>query len=316
VSKDMQALHESARDAGVVLVNEAGLDPGIDHMSAMKVINDCKTNGENLKKFSSVCGGLPAPEAIGNDNPFLYKFSWSPAGVLTAAKNSAQYLSDGKIVQVPGESLLSSAQAFHGWPSLNLEVLPNRDSTIYGDLYGISDTADSVFRGTLRYAGWSELMYGCKQLGLFDTTDSWSWMQILDQKMTPKTKAALDWLGVNSHTQKANGQSPITAFGHLLQQRLMLEKHERDLVLMQHDFETETSDGQIRRRQSSLMVFGDSNGDTAMARTVGLTAGISAEVVLQGCLSSKPGVVVPTIPELYEPVLGKLEKEGIIFEER
>mmetsp|Transcript_68140 Transcript_68140/g.106517 ORF Transcript_68140/g.106517 Transcript_68140/m.106517 type:complete len:914 (-) Transcript_68140:26-2767(-) len=194
VSKDMQALHDSARDAGVVLVNEAGLDPGMDHMSAMKVINDCKANGEKLIRFSSVCGGLPSPEAIGNDNPFLYKFSWSPAGVLTAAKNSAQYLRDGKIVQVPGDSLLSSAEAFKGWPSLNLEVLPNRDSTIYGDLYGISDTAKDVFRGTLRYAGWSELMYGCKELGLFDTTDSWSWAQVLERPMAPKTKAALEWL--------------------------------------------------------------------------------------------------------------------------
>jgi alpha-aminoadipic semialdehyde synthase len=169
IAPEMTALSDRAKEAGVTLLNEVGLDPGMDHLSAMRIIDDARARGGMVTKFSSICGGLPAPEAA--NNPFLYKFSWSPRAVLSAAGNSAVYLEEGRQVTVDGEALLTKAMArrLDAWPTLRLEVLPNRDSLKYGRLYGI-EGAGTVFRGTLRYEGWSTVMYGCKALGLMSPT--------------------------------------------------------------------------------------------------------------------------------------------------
>ena len=168
VSEEMKSLHEDAVQANVPILCEMGLDPGMDHMSAMKVIDEIHRDGGSVLHFSSLCGGLPAPEAA--NNPLRYKFSWSPKGVLSAAKNSAQYLNDGKVVQVPGDKLLLSAKPVDGFPTLSLEQLPNRISS-HGELYGIHDEAKTVYRGTLRYAGWSNIMHEMSMAGLFDTAN-------------------------------------------------------------------------------------------------------------------------------------------------
>ena len=128
-------------------------------LSASQVIDEVRAQGGIVERFTSVCGGLTAPDALDVGNPLQYKFSWSPRGVLSAAQNSAKYLQDGKEVQVQAGELLASAEPFGGFPSLQLEVLPNRDSTIYQRLYGL-EGAHTVFRGTLRYEGWSDVMYG------------------------------------------------------------------------------------------------------------------------------------------------------------
>ncbi|CAM9112010.1 unnamed protein product, partial [Phaeothamnion confervicola] len=166
VGPEMRALHDAAVAAGVRLVNEVGLDPGMDHMAVMRVVDGIARRGGRVTALTSVCGGLPAPESA--DNPLLYKFSWSPAGVLRAAANPATFLRDGRVVSVPGDALLAAAEpADHPWGALNLEQLPNRDSLAYADLYGVAGTAETVFRGTLRYAGWSDIMLGLRSLGLY-----------------------------------------------------------------------------------------------------------------------------------------------------
>ena len=157
----MRALHDRAVAAGVILLNEVGLDPGIDHMMIMHAIDSIHSRGGTVTELVSLCGGLPDPVAA--DNPFLYKISWSPRGVLMAARNSARYLAGGEVVNVPGERLLVSAQSSNRFPTMRLEVIPNRDSLEYKDLYGVKDVS-SICRGTLRYQGIYRSIVVCLRL--------------------------------------------------------------------------------------------------------------------------------------------------------
>jgi alpha-aminoadipic semialdehyde synthase len=167
VSPEMRALQQEAAAAGIVILNEAGLDPGIDHMSALKLIDDAKDRGGIITGFSSVCGGLPAPESA--NNPLGYKFSWSPRGALSAARNTARYLRDGCVVDIPGEGLLTAAAPFRVNPAFALEVIPNRDSIPYADKYGIAGPAlKTMFRGTLRYQGFCASLSTIVALGMLD----------------------------------------------------------------------------------------------------------------------------------------------------
>jgi saccharopine dehydrogenase-like NADP-dependent oxidoreductase len=150
VSPDMQKLHKSAVEKGVILLNEVGLDPGIDHMLIMEAVHAIKEKGGTVKELVSLCGGLPDPVAA--ENPLRYKFSWSPRGVLNAAGNSAQYLQKGEIIKVKGDDLLKAIQPSNRFPTLRLEVVPNRDSLMYRDFYDVPDV-HSICRGTLRYEG-------------------------------------------------------------------------------------------------------------------------------------------------------------------
>ena len=154
ISPEMEKLNHKAKESGVLLLNEIGLDPGLDHLAAMKVIDDCRSKGEEIESVMSWCGGLPAPESA-SSNPFGYKFSWSPRGVLLATQNSAKYLQEGQVHSIPGENLLKSVQCVKDLnPILKFEGIPNRDSLKYIKLYGLDKQTipiKTMFRGTLRY---------------------------------------------------------------------------------------------------------------------------------------------------------------------
>jgi saccharopine dehydrogenase-like NADP-dependent oxidoreductase len=165
VQPAMQSLHEDARKSGVIFLNETGLDPGIDHMSAMKIIDHVHDKGGRVEEFYSLCGALPAPEAA--DNPLGYKFSWSPKGVVLASRNSALYLKNGKRIYIEPADLFKDRFSFD-FPGIGeLEVYPNRDSISYADIYGISE-AKSMYRGTFRYKGWCETLDAMKGLNMLD----------------------------------------------------------------------------------------------------------------------------------------------------
>lgn len=170
VDNSMSAYHEKAKDAGVTILCEMGLDPGIDHMMAMRMINQAHVRKGKIRSFTSYCGGLPAPAAA--NNPLAYKFSWSPAGAIRAGRNSATYKYLGEVIDVDGNDLYDSAVSFRipDLPAFALEYLPNRNSLVYGDLYGINAEASTIFRATLRYEGFSEIMSCLGKLGLFDTS--------------------------------------------------------------------------------------------------------------------------------------------------
>lgn len=336
VSPEMKSLHEEAMEAGVPILCEMGLDPGMDHMSAMKVIDEVQGRGGQVVTFSSICGGLPAPEAA--NNPLAYKFSWSPRGVLTASGNPAKYLRDGKVIEVAGPDLLKSAEPEYFLPSLALEALPNRDSLPYAAIYGIDD-ADSVFRGTLRYRGFSDVMYGFRALGLLEDTarpqvTEWNALMeelypggkatvrarldgsSLSEEAKDRTIACLQWLGVWGRAPLASRDSIIDTFCALLEDKLPFAQGERDMVLMHHTFGVKFPGDELITETSTLVAYGDETegGDTIMARTVGLTVGIGAQLFLNKSIK-RAGILLPTTPDIYTPGLEMLEREGIRFVE-
>ncbi len=330
VSDSMNQLDGKAKEAGIILLNETGIDPGIDHMSAMKIIHDVHKKGGKISSFYSYCGGLPAPEA--NTNPFGYKFSWSPRGVLLAGKNSAKYLKDGKVVEVPSEKLFD-----HYWlmniDSLKLEAYPNRNSLPYIDKYGIEE-ARSMYRGTLRYPGWCKLMKKIVELGLLSTNEETldgltykEWMaKLLDvpeKELEEKLAKNVDeevmerfkWLGLFSdELLPIRRGSPLDVMVARMQEKLYYEKNERDMVILRHEFMADYSDKK-EKIVSTLMEFGILGGDSSMSRTVGLPSAIAVKLILDGKIKEK-GVHIPVKPEIYEPILNELEKQGIKFEEK
>lgn len=363
ISDELKQMHKAATSQGLVFLNEAGLDPGMDHASAMKIIDTAKAAGGTVVSFRSICGGLPSPEAAAK-TPFLYKFSWSPRAVLSAAENPSTYREDGQVVQVEGPALLRHAQPCPSgaFPTLRLEVLPNRDALVYQDLYGIPE-AETCFRGTLRYAGWSDLMYGCKVLGLLDhaalPSGCASWQDYLTHRIRQgggeggedveaaavqtmvdagvpdpaQVLAALAWLGVwhkqgtggggsTPLSSATGGGSVIDAFSALLEDRLRFGPGEVDMVAMRHDIVVqpqgkEEQEGELHHHTSSILVFGTEQ-DSAMSLTVGKTAAVATDLVLGGALKKAKiaGVLAPTIPEIYLPLLDTLAKEGLAFEEQ
>jgi alpha-aminoadipic semialdehyde synthase len=341
-SNEMQDLEDSAKAAGIKVLNEVGLDPGLDHMSAMKMIDEIKDRGGHVISFSSVCGGLPAPEAA--NNPLHYKFSWSPRGVISACQNDAQYLWEGRYVQVSGNELLANAAPFvEAWPELHLECLPNRNSLHYRSTYGLED-ASTLFRGTLRYRGFSSLMHVLKTMGFLDSNISLdklhSWDDVLaalndarggfesmedfmlacaddDVDEAMRTKTCLEWLGMTGSDaidRSANDRSIVDLFCRRLEERLKYGETERDMVCMHHTIEAEFEDGAIEKHFSSLQAFGTEATMTAMCKTVGYPAAIAADLVLGG-LGGKTGLLLPTTKDIYLPTLAVCANEGIVFEE-
>ncbi len=330
VSAEMKALDAEAKAKGILLLNEIGLDPGIDHMSAKKIIDDAHQNGGKIVAFKSYCGGIPAPEA--NDNPLGYKFSWSPRGVLMAGRNAARYLKEGQIVEIPGGELFK-----HHWPiqidSLQLETYTNRDCLGYIELYQIPEV-QTLFRGTLRYPGWSDFMQGIAELGLLredplKDVHNKSHVEIFAQilQTTPeKVKTAirqrvsnhvedlmakLEWLGLfdEQQTFPEPQTTPIDFLTHLMLEKMQYQPGERDLVVLFHDFLI-AYPNRKERVTSTLIAYGIPGGDSAMARTVSLPAAIAVRLLLEGKISVS-GVHIPVIREIYQPVLQELEELGI-----
>eukprot|EP00744_Colponema_vietnamica_P007113 GILI01010265.1.p1 GENE.GILI01010265.1~~GILI01010265.1.p1 ORF type:complete len:512 (+),score=157.48 GILI01010265.1:49-1536(+) len=186
VSADMAKLSERAKNAGIVILNEIGLDPGIDHLAAVKTINEVKEQGGRVHSFESWCGGLPAPQDC--NNPLGYKFSWSPKGALNAVRNSAIYRQDGKEVTIPGSELLKHVKSLDIHMAFSFEGYPNRDSLQYMNAYGLSDV-DTMFRGTLRYNGFSQIVAAFVDMGLMtddkpaelssSSTTSYTWREVI-----------------------------------------------------------------------------------------------------------------------------------------
>ncbi len=339
VRDEMRSLDGAARKAGIVILNEAGLDPGIDHMSAMKIIHEVKARGGRIASFESMCGALPSP--TGSSNPFGYKFSWSPRGVLLASRNPAKFIRNGKTVEIPGKELFANYRLYRvegaGW----FEDYPNRDSTPYMDVYGIGG-AETMYRGTLRNHGWCETMLAAAALGFLDDSEAgmprgaatYAAFTRALAGAGPKTdigKAVakklgcpahsavvkrLEWLGLfGADSIPADAKSPLDAFAGVMFRKLELAPPDTDMTVMQHEFRAEYSSGRKERIFSTLVDTGVPGGDTSIARTVSLPAAIGVKLILDGEIREK-GVCIPVIPEIYKPILAELEGEGIRMKER
>ncbi|MBE0634867.1 saccharopine dehydrogenase NADP-binding domain-containing protein, partial [Candidatus Bipolaricaulota bacterium] len=264
VKPEMQALNTEAKAAGVILLNEIGVDPGIDHMSAMEVIHQIAEKGGKLISFTSNTGGLPAPDA--NDNPLGYKFSWAPRGVVLAGKNPAKFLKDGEVVDVPGPELFS----YH-WPCEivgfgELEVYPNRDSMPYVEIYGIP-TVTSMFRGTLRYPGWCDTLKKVVDLGFLDETEREDiagltygglLARLIDSDgadlksdlatflgiaIDSDPIARMEWLGLLSDEAIPSADNTyLDVLAARMLTKMGYAPGERDMLVMQHEFVAEYGD--------------------------------------------------------------------------
>ncbi len=333
VKPEMQALDEAAKKAGIIILNECGLDPGIDHMSAKRIIDTVHGLGGKIKEFYSICGALPAPECS-HDNPFRYKFSWSPKGVVLAGNNSATYLRHGKKVVIATENLFTDTFSVKISGLEEFQVYPNRDSFPYIELYGIPET-ETMYRGTFRYKGWCESLNALKRLKLtlpdkIDFTGmSYAQMmakmihankitnikqQVADYLSIPIDSVAMqamDFLGLFSDkAMNRNEDSTYEIVSDLMIERMMLADTERDTSIMQHIFLAEYPDGKREIIKSKLIDYGIPGKDTSIARTVALPAACAVRMILKDEISAT-GVHIPVIPEIYIPIMHELENLGI-----
>lgn len=322
----IQALTDQINEKGLLFLCEMGLDPGIDHMSAMELIHEIKAKNGIIKSFKSHCGGLVAPE--NDDNPWHYKISWNPRNVVLAGKAGAIYKQAGKTFEIPYSEIFNSKEQVVIPGLSSLSFYPNRDSISYIDLYQLKDI-QTFIRTTLRYpsfiAGWEKMV----EWILTDETENYNtegmsialFFETHFKKLgnidfsDPQILAMFQFLGLNDDQTKLPMTKGTSAdiLQFILENKLALKPGEKDMVVMLHEIEY-TIDDTIHRVESSLVTIGMDDQRTAMAKTVGLPLGIAAVLILEGKILDK-GLHIPIKPSIYEPVLRELAKESILFTE-
>ncbi len=337
VSPKMKSFDEEAKRKNLLFLNECGVDPGMDHMSAMKIIDSERTQGGKIVSFISFCGGLPAPNFC--NNPLNYKFSWSPRGVLVAATSPAKYLKDGEPVEIDGSDLFLNCESVEVGDIGIFDGYPNRDSTVYKEIYGLDDIK-TLLRGTLRYPEHCELFSRMVKLGLFskekmdfsaDPTYRGMIYKLLPLENKENLKKALadflktgedgevikklEWLGLFEDEKLPDTTAaPIDLMTDIMKKKMEFTSGEVDMIVMKHKFRVEYSGGKTKQIESYFVYYGTPDGDSAMAKTVSLPVAIAAKLFLDGKINLT-GVRIPVIPELYIPILAELEKLGMAFKE-
>ncbi|HAN19590.1 MAG: saccharopine dehydrogenase [Bacteroidetes bacterium GWC2_33_15] len=335
VSKEIKAMHDQALAKNILLLNEIGVDPGIDHMSAMKVIDEIKAKGGELISFKSSTGGLVAPEY--DNNPWNYKFTWNPRNVVVAGQSVAQYIDHGQLKFIPYHKLFTRSEKMSVLDLGDFEMYPNRDSLSYREVYDLQNI-QTLLRGTLRRpgycAGWNVFV----QLGATDDTyvvensenmtyrDFTNSFLPFDEKDTVEQKLAkyvgidlksetmkrLEWLGIFEKRKIGlPNATPAQILQKLLEEKWALGPEDKDLIVMQHEFIFKLK-GKTKRITSSLIVRGQDTVHTAMSITVGIPVAIATKLLLTGVIT-KRGVVIPIMKDVYLPVLNELKEYGIDF---
>jgi saccharopine dehydrogenase-like NADP-dependent oxidoreductase len=336
VSNELQALDEAARKKGLLFLMECGLDPGIDHLSAMKEINDIKEQGGTITSFKSYTGGLVAPES--DNNPWNYKITWNPRNVVLAGQGTVKYLENSQYKYIPYHRLFTTTEIIRVNGFGNFEGYANRDSLKYIDTYGLKGIS-TFLRGTLRQPGFCAAWNLLVQLGITDdsyvieNSENLTWeeftLSFLQNKKDKKINHALaslinkgpgaqeihklKWLGLLSDkkTGIANA-TPAQLLQKLLEEKLLMQPEDKDMIVMQHIF-AYTLNNKNYKRTSSLVLKGENKIYTAMAKTVGLPLGIVARLILEDKIKLT-GVQIPVIKEIYVPLLEELKEHGVEFE--
>lgn len=346
ISPSMQELEKEIDEAGITVMNEIGLDPGIDHLWAIKTIDEVHKSGGKITSFLSYCCGLPAPEA--SDNPLGYKFSWSARGMLLALGNTAKFYQAGSVKEIPGKELMASARPYStGFTGFAFVAYPNRDSTPFKKNYAIPE-AQTIIRGTLRYEGFPEFIRVLVDMGFLSqeshdflkpASTSLPWKeatakilkssssseQDLTWAISSKTSfkdtdeknrvlAGLRWIGLFSDEAITPRSTPLDTLCATLEKKMAYEEGERDLVFLQHKFEIQHADGKHETRTSTLCEYGDPKGYSAMAKLVGITCGVAVMQVLEGKLPK--GLLAPYTPEICDPLREELKGWGIEMVEK
>ncbi|TYZ07821.1 saccharopine dehydrogenase [Hymenobacter lutimineralis] len=340
VSPEIRAFDAEAQAAGITLLMECGLDPGLDHMSAMQVIDDIRAQGGRLTSFKSYCGGLMAPDSEG-ENPWKYKFTWNPRNVVLAGQSTAKYLEQGQLRYIPYQHLFARTEQLQVPGYGAFDGYANRDSLSYRQPYGLDDIR-TILRGTLRRPGYCAAWHALVQLGLTDdqvhlgNSADMPWQDLVAAYLPAAATAGtlaercaaylglevqgpemsrLNWLGIfGEEPVGLSDATPAQLLELLLTKKWVLQPQDHDMIVMQHLFEYEL-EGQPRWHTSSLVVLGDDAVHTAMAKTVGLPLGMAVRRLAQGQVAH-PGVVIPTHADIYEPILAELAADyGIRFVE-
>jgi saccharopine dehydrogenase-like NADP-dependent oxidoreductase len=339
VSKEMKALGSAAKDAGVIIMNEIGVDPGIDHLSAMRVINQIREQNGALEAFETFTGGLVAPES--DNNPWNYKFTWNPRNVVLAGQGTCKFIQNGRYKYIPYHKLFRRTEIIEIQDHGKFEGYANRDSLQYREIYGLEDIP-TMYRGTLRKPGFCKAWHYFVKLGATDDSyviedsENMTYRQFINSFLpyNPHDSVELkfkhyfnirqddiemyekfEWLGIFEDTVVGLPKAtPAQILQHILEQKWKLEPEDKDMIAMWHRFRFKIN-GEDKEIHSSMVVKGDDQKYTAMAKTVGLPVAIATKMILNGTIST-PGVHVPITKEIYNPILDELENYGINFIER
>jgi saccharopine dehydrogenase-like NADP-dependent oxidoreductase len=337
ISDAMQALDGAAKENNLVFMNEVGLDPGLDHMSAMKIIDQIKAKGGKIILFESFCGGLVAPES--DNNLWNYKFTWAPRNVVLAGQGgAAKFIQEGTYKYIPYQKLFRRTEFMEVEGYGRFEGYANRDSLKYQSIYGLDDVL-TLYRGTIRRVGFSKAWNMFVQLGMTDDTyvvddsETISNREFINlflpyhpsDSVESKTRMALgieqddtlwdklvelDLFNANKISGIKNG-TPAQILEKILSEKWTLQPTDKDMIVMYHKFGYEI-DGEQKQIDSKMVCLGDDQMYTAMAKTVGLPVGIAALAILNNKIAT-PGVQLPVKKEVYEPILNELKNYGIHF---
>ena len=337
----MKDLDTDANRRGVLILNEMGLDPGIDHMSAVEIIAGIRGRGGRVDSFKSYGCGLPAPEA--KVNPLRYTITWNPRNIVMAGEWGATYLVDGKVKMLPHHEVFRRTWTVQIDGIGEMEAYPNRDSLYYRKIFGL-DEAHTMIRGTMRYPGWCETWLQVVRLGLPNETmripdvDHLTYRNLTEMFLpahmaegglelrvadylnidpTGEAMKNLEWLGLFSENPVPAGCVTVSeVMIDLLRRKLELPPGERDMVVLMHEIDAifPGRGGRRERTVATLVQFGDKAGTTAMSKTVGLPSGIAATLILNGEIRLT-GCQLPTHPAVYTRVLGELRARGVEFKQ-
>lgn len=342
ISPEMRELSAEVEAAGLTFMNELGVDPGIDHMSAMRMLDEMRERGAEIVCFESFTGGLIAPES--DDNPWNYKFTWNPRNVVLAGQGGAvKFRHNGRYKYIPYQKLFRRTEVIEIPGHGKFEGYANRDSLKYREMYGLEDVP-TIYRGTLRRVGFSRAWDSFVQLGMTD--DSFVMEDCMDMTHRQFTNSflsysvndsvelkvmaylkldqdsvvleKLQWLGMfdNEPIGLDKPGTPAQILQHILEKKLNLSPGDKDMIVMWHKIVTkEPGFNHEREFHSSMIVVGDDEPRTAMAKTVGLPVAIAAKLLLNGKITRK-GIHAPMYPDLYNPILDELKTFGIEFSER
>ena len=340
VSPEMKELHEEAVSAGIIVMNEIGVDPGIDHLSAKKVLDDIKDMGGEMTCFESFTGGLIAPQS--DNNPWNYKFTWNPRNVVLAGQGgAAKFIQEGKYKYIPYTKLFRRTEIINVEGRGKFEGYANRDSLKYRGIYGL-ENIPTIFRGTLRKVGFSRAWNVFIQLGATDDSYILEGSKDMTHRdfinsllaYNPNDSVELKlryylqieqddviwdklvWLGIFDKTplNLEKDATPAQILQQILEAKWTLAPEDKDMIVMWHKFGFRIN-GEDREIHSSMSYIGKDQTYTAMSDTVGLPVGICTKMILNGTIQAK-GVQLPIHKEIYEPVLAELETFGIAFKEQ
>ncbi len=339
ISKEMKLLHEAAETQGLTFLNEIGLDPGIDHLSAMHLLDGIREQGGTIEHFESFCGGLVAPES--DDNPWNYKFTWNPRNVVLAGQGGAvKFIHNGKYKYIPYHKVFRRTETIQIEGYGKFEGYANRDSLTYREAYGLQDV-QTLYRGTLRRPGFSRawnsfvmlgatddsyVMEGSEHMTHRDFTNSFLPYSVRDSvelKVAHYLKldqdddlmGKLEWLGIFSHEKVGlKNATPAQILQSILEKKWTMQSTDKDMIVMWHKVGY-LLNGQKMVTESSMVVKGDDPENTAMAKTVGLPLAIASRMILEGRITQR-GVLLPISPNIYRPVLEELATNGLSFAEK